>query len=211
MASFDRTVGELKAAGAVVVDPIVIPGLNELQKSRAGDPGVSEKALEAWLARNPNSPFHTRADIANSPDIDKAFPPSKSAQWKRPAQQSDLKKYGEYLVARQQLMINILKVMADNHLDAIVYRTVEHSPTLISIGTQPPYPSNKGVPILNTFLVYVPVITVPSGFTPDHLPTGITFMGRPYSDAQMIALAYAYEQATHHRMPPKSTPPLLSP
>jgi amidase len=105
-------------------------------------------------------------------------------------------------------MINLLKVMADNKLDVIVYRTVEHSPTLISEGTKPPYPTNKGVPILNTFLVYVPVITVPSGFTPENLPTGVTFMGGPYSDAKMISLAYAYEQATHHRVPPTSTPPL---
>ena len=61
---------------------------------------------------------------------------------------------------------------------------------------------------MNTFLVYVPSITVPSGFTTDHLPTGITFLGRPYSDAAMIKLAYAYEQSTHHRVAPKSVPAL---
>ena len=65
-----------------------------------------------------------------------------------------------------------------------------------------------GTPILNTFLVYVPAITVPSAFTPDQLPTGLTFLGRPYGDAQVISLAYAYEQATHHRIPPKTTPAL---
>jgi amidase len=54
----------------------------------------------------------------------------------------------------------------------------------------------------------VPAITVPSGFTPDNLPTGLTFLGRPYSDATAIKLAYAYEQATHHRVPPATTPPL---
>jgi hypothetical protein len=35
---------------------------------------------------------------------------------------------------------------------------------------------------------------------------GITFLGRPYDDARMIRLAYAYEQATHHRRPPVSLP-----
>jgi amidase len=208
MTSFSRTVTELKAAGAIVVDPIEIPGLVELQKKRAGRSDISELALEAWLARNPNSPFHNRADIGRSPDMDKVFPPTKVASFTRAPQPPDLQKYADYLVARQELMINLLKVMADNKLDAIVYRTVEHSPTLISEGTKPPYPTNKGVPILNTFLVYVPVITVPSGFTPENLPTGVTFMGGPYSDAKMISLAYAYEQATHHRVPPTSTPPL---
>jgi Asp-tRNA(Asn)/Glu-tRNA(Gln) amidotransferase A subunit family amidase len=35
-----------------------------------------------------------------------------------------------------------------------------------------------------------------------------TFFGRPYAEALMLRLAYAYEQATHHRAPPKTTPPL---
>ena len=108
-------------------------------------------------------------------------------------------------------MINLLKVMADNRLDAIVHKSVEHQPTLIEEGTRPPYPTNKGVPVLNTFLVYVPSITVPSGFTTDKLPTGITFLGRPYSEATMLKLAYSYEQYTHHRIPPKTTPPLPAP
>jgi Asp-tRNA(Asn)/Glu-tRNA(Gln) amidotransferase A subunit family amidase len=55
-------------------------------------------------------------------------------------------------------------------------------------------------------LGYVSVITVPSGFTTDNLPVGITFFGRAYSEPTLIKLAFAYEQATHHRHPPKTTP-----
>jgi Asp-tRNA(Asn)/Glu-tRNA(Gln) amidotransferase A subunit family amidase len=204
---FAGDIAELKAAGAVVIDPIVIPQLKELLAKRADNPAISAEALRAWLARNPNSPFKTRRDIQNSPEVDKIFPPTKAAQWKA-VPEVDLAKYGEYLLAREQLMINILKVMADNRLDVIVHKSVEHQPTLIHDGMNPPYPSNKGVPVLNTFLVYVPSITVPSGFTADHLPVGITFLGRPYSEPTMIKLAYSYEQATHHRIPPKTTPPL---
>ena len=54
--------------------------------------------------------------------------------------------------------------------------------------------------------MYVPVITVPAGVTSDNLPAGITFMGKPYEDETMIKLAYAYEQGTHHRRAPDSTP-----
>jgi Asp-tRNA(Asn)/Glu-tRNA(Gln) amidotransferase A subunit family amidase len=49
---------------------------------------------------------------------------------------------------------------------------------------------------------------VPAGFTRSDRPAGITFLGRPYDDARMIQLAYAYEQATKHRKPPASVPPL---
>jgi Asp-tRNA(Asn)/Glu-tRNA(Gln) amidotransferase A subunit family amidase len=53
-----------------------------------------------------------------------------------------------------------------------------------------------------------PAITVPVGFTYDHLPAGLTFLGRAFSEGPLIRLAYSYEQATHHRMPPALFPPL---
>jgi len=204
---FEKSVAELKAAGAILTDPIVIPSLKNLLAKRVAETPTSDEALRVWLARNPASPYKTREDVQSSPDVDKIFP-SKAGPWKRSRREPDLAKYGEYLMARQQLMINLMKVMADNHLDAIVHKSVEHQPTLIKDGMNPPYVTNKGVPTVNTFLVYVPSITVPSGFTSDNLPVGITFLGRPYSEPTMLKLAYSYEQSTHHRVPPKTTPAL---
>jgi Asp-tRNA(Asn)/Glu-tRNA(Gln) amidotransferase A subunit family amidase len=160
------------------------------------------------LARNPNSPIKTREDIARSPELAKSIPPSKAAQWTNPLQKTDLARWGEYLQAREDLMTEIMKVMADHRLDAIVHKTVEHQPTFIKDGINPPYVNNKGVPVLNTFLAYAASITVPAGFTADNLPVGITFFGKPYSEPALLKLAYAYEQATRHRVPPKTTPPL---
>ncbi len=206
-AVFNRDIAELKAAGAVIVDPVVIPDFKALLAKRAGDPSLNDEALRRYLARNPNSPFKTREDIAKSPLLAQGYPQPKTANWTRPLQ-VDMGKYGEYVKARDQLMINILKVMADNGLDAIVHKTVEHQPTLIRNGVNPPYVNNKGIPTFNTFLVYCSVITVPSGFTTDNLPVGITFFGRPYSEPTLLKLAYSYEQATHHRAPPSTTPAL---
>jgi Asp-tRNA(Asn)/Glu-tRNA(Gln) amidotransferase A subunit family amidase len=111
-----------------------------------------------------------------------------------------------YQRARDTLMINMLKVMADHRLDAIVHKAVEHQPTLIKDGANPPFVDQKGAPHINTFLMFVPSIVVPAGFTRDNLPAGITFLGRPYDDAKMIQLAYAYEQASLHRRAPVATP-----
>jgi amidase len=61
-----------------------------------------------------------------------------------------------------------------------------------------------------------PSITVPGGFVPptppiaNPFPSGVTFSGPAFSEPRLIALAYAFEQATHHRLPPASTPPLPS-
>jgi Asp-tRNA(Asn)/Glu-tRNA(Gln) amidotransferase A subunit family amidase len=114
-------------------------------------------------------------------------------------------KHYQALLAREELMTHLLKVMADCRLDAIVHKAVEHQPTLITEGVNPPYVNYKGAPHLNTFLVFVPSVVVPAGFTRDCLPTGIVFLGRPYDDGHMLKFAYAYEQATKHRRPPSST------
>jgi Asp-tRNA(Asn)/Glu-tRNA(Gln) amidotransferase A subunit family amidase len=207
-AVFQKNIAELKTAGAVLIDPIVIPNLKTLLAKRAANPAVADESLRLYLARNPNSSFRNRDDIAKSPELLKSIPPSKAAQWTAPLPRTDFAKWGEYLQAREDLMVAIMKVMADNQLDAIVHKTVEHQPTFIKDGINPPYVNNKGVPVLNTFLVYAASMTVPSGFTTDNLPVGITFFGKPYSEPVLIKLAHAYEQATHHRRPPKSTPPL---
>lgn len=209
-AVFDKAVEELKAQGAIVIDPIVIPDLNKLIAMRAASAEESAASLEHWLSRNPSSPYKTRADVQNSPDIGKIIPPPKAATWTKTAKPADPIKYEEYLVARQQLMINVLKVMADYKLDAIVHKSVEHQPSFIKDGLNPPYVSSKGVPHLNTFLIYASSMTVPAGFTVDHLPVGITFFGRAYAEPELLKLAYSYEQATHHRIPPKTTPALTT-
>jgi Asp-tRNA(Asn)/Glu-tRNA(Gln) amidotransferase A subunit family amidase len=89
-------------------------------------------------------------------------------------------------------MTAIAKVMVDHQLDAIVHKSVEHQPTFIKDGINPPYVNNKGVPVLNTFLVYAASVTVPSGFTTDNLPVGLTFFGKPYSEPSLLRLAHSY-------------------
>jgi amidase len=60
-----------------------------------------------------------------------------------------------------------------------------------------------------------PSVLVPAGFiggvdgkeTPD-FPLGLTFAGRAWSEAKLLRLAYAYEQASTARRPPTGLPPL---
>lgn len=206
-AVFDNAVAELKAAGATVIDPIVIPNLNKLMATRTSEPGEGDKSMGNWLERNPDSRYKTASEVKSAPGMEKFIPPTRNPA-KTEGFSGDMNKYGKFLIARNQLELNVKKVIADNQLDAIVFKTVEHTPTLVKDGLNPPYMNEKGATSLNTFLIYAASMTVPAGFTTDKLPVGITFFNFSFTEPKLLKYAYAYEQATHHRIPPPTTPAL---
>jgi amidase len=203
----------MRSAGATVID-VEIPDALALIAKRASGPTEQVDSWNGYFGRNAKqSPYKTRAEMYSPENVAKV--PKLSTRGgmgggveSRSAGLTPEQKHYEYLKARETLMTNLLKVMADNNLDAVVHKSTEHQPNLIKDAITPPYASTRGVISLNTFLVYVPVVSVPAGFTTDQLPIGITFLGRPYSDAKMLSLAYSYEQATKHRKPPATTPAL---
>jgi amidase len=50
-----------------------------------------------------------------------------------------------------------------------------------------------------------PNVQVPAGYVYG-LPVGISFFGRAFTEAKLVRIAYAYEQATRHRQPPRLLP-----
>ena len=53
-----------------------------------------------------------------------------------------------------------------------------------------------------------PLITVPAGYAFGELPVGVIFMGRRWSEPTLVKIAFAFEQATRVRRPPKFLPTL---
>lgn len=207
---FAKAVEDLRKAGATVVD-VVIPDLKTLSAKRATDSALTDEALAVYLRRNPNSEFKTRADIDNHPEMPKTFKAISGQRSRRGGANlatTDPALLLESQRAREQLLQNIARVMADQSLDVLVFKSVEHEPTPIVQATTPPYTSNGGVVSVNTFLIHTPIITVPMGYSDGAIPAGITFMGLPFSEPTLIRLGFAYEQATLHRRPPATTPAL---
>lgn len=60
----------------------------------------------------------------------------------------------------------------------------------------------------------LPAITLPGGFSepadtaPLGVPIGVELMGRPFGEEELIRMGFSYEQATRHRVPPRSVPDL---
>jgi amidase len=107
--------------------------------------------------------------------------------------------YKTRLAARESLLRSVVAVMDAERLDAIVYPTTRRIAPVIGgnqLGSNAALSAQSGCPAL----------TVPAGFTAGGFPVGIELLGRPFAEPTLIALAYAYEQANHHRRPPASAP-----
>jgi Asp-tRNA(Asn)/Glu-tRNA(Gln) amidotransferase A subunit family amidase len=120
--------------------------------------------------------------------------------------------YLQVLLLKEETRQIVLKLMADNRLDALVYATYDHQPSPIpSDALTTPKFADLADPGNNRRLAPIlafPALTVPAGFTTDRLPVGIEFMGRQFSEPTLFKLGYAYEQGTRNRKPPTATPPL---
>ena len=104
-----------------------------------------------------------------------------------------------------QTVQGVRKLMDDQHLDALAYPTWSNVPRLIG-DLNTPGGDNSQVFSPGTGF---PAITVPMGFTRGGtLPAGLQLLGRAWAEPTLLRLAYAYEQATHHRHAPASAPPL---
>jgi Asp-tRNA(Asn)/Glu-tRNA(Gln) amidotransferase A subunit family amidase len=123
---FDRAVSDLRKAGAEIIDPIVIPDLAALIAKRARSV-QDENAMFEQYFKGGKAPFATREAAMASPLFQRVVN-SARRRWSAP---SSAAQELEYLRARDTLMINMLRVMCDHRLDAIVHKAVEHQPTLI--------------------------------------------------------------------------------
>jgi amidase len=113
------------------------------------------------------------------------------------------------LQKRSELQQRVMKILADDRLDAIVF---PHQKRLVVPIGETQVERNGALGSVTGF----PSIVVPGGFSSSTatatlgVPVGIEFLGRPWSESVLIEIVYGYEQATKHRRPPPTTPALLS-
>jgi amidase len=211
---FTRALSAMKAQGAAIVDPAGIDSLPALLRivSTTGAPVTGgcnpfKFDLERYFAsRGENAPVKTVAAVLKSG----SFHPTAQARLQAADTVSDPPEAGAACIAREmmrgRLRSAVLQLMDSLHLDALVYPTWSNPPRLIG-DLNTPHGDNSQ---LFSPATGFPSITVPMGYTRGVLPAGMTLFGRPWSEGKLITLAYGFEQATHHRRPPASAPPLTA-
>jgi amidase len=202
---FTAALDDMRRQGAVVVDPVAVAGLDEHLRAYTGSCNPFKWEMEAWLARQGDrAPMHTLAEIIKSRRWHPSIQPrleAAQAESLPPAQNPGCRKRDEF---RAWLRTAVTATMDSLHLDALVYPTWSNPPRLIGDLNTPAGDNSQLFSPSTGF----PAITVPMGYTRGVLPAGLQLFGRAWSEPRLIALAYSYEQATRHRRPPASAPPL---
>ena len=204
----DRTVDDMASLGAEIIDPVEIPELIELL-DQGGSNHETEATINAYLDQHPDSPVTSLREIAVS---DLVTPRRRYSHLGALNRSTDDLEYLRSMAAREELRQLLLHIMAENELDAFVYATFDHSPALIpqdvmtNLDAEDEYSkgSNRSLSPAMGF----PALSVPAGFTSEGLPSGIEFLGRPFTEGLLFGFGYAYEQRTMHPRPPDLTPAL---
>ncbi len=149
-------------------------------------PGATVRSLGEILERGLyHKALQTRFETRNDP-------PSRDTQ-----------EYRDALDKQKTFRNDLESVMTTMSLDALLYPTIRSKPAPIG---EPQRGSNCMVSSASG----LPAISVPAGFTADELPVGVELLGLSFAEPTLIRIAFAFEQATHHRRPPSTTPPLFN-
>jgi amidase len=179
-----------------------------LHKAYDGNLFETEPAINDYLAQCANAPVKTLRDILLS---GKVVPSRARVLMNSVGKSPDDAGYVQVQRIAENTRQVVLTLMAEHRLDALVYATFDHQPVLIApdVMTKPVIDDDRlGNNRQLSPILGFPAMTVPAGFTTDGIPVGIEFMARPFAEATLFGLGYAYEQGTHHRRAPASTPSL---
>jgi Asp-tRNA(Asn)/Glu-tRNA(Gln) amidotransferase A subunit family amidase len=207
VAIFMRAVEDLRRAGATIVDPATVEGLDAIRRPQGLGPCMGFKYdLNRYLAaQGDRVPVKNLAEIIKSgrfhPSAQRRLEQAESGPENGP-DSAACKADDAY---REQVRQAVLRTMDKLKLDAFVYPTWSNVPRLIGDLNTPAGDNSQFFSPTTGF----PAINVPMGFTRgETLPAGMTIYGRPWSETTLIRLAYGYESVTHRRRAPASTPPL---
>ena len=194
-----RALESIKTQGAEVVD-IAVPGLDDLLRESSVIADEFKFDLMAYLARIPNAPVKSLADVIerglHHDALDANF------RLRNSPEKKETEHYRQAMVKRRAARAAVLATLEEQRIDVLAYPTLRRKPASIGdaqIGTNCQLSATTGLP----------AISMPAGFTVDGLPIGLELLGGAWTEATLLKYAFAWEQSAKPRRPPFSTPPLI--
>ncbi len=227
-AALEAAKADLEAAGATVAfvsvpsfaDLNAFPPCSQREQTHGNDTDCSivlkygdKRDFNAFLASlGPSAPVHTLTELrefnlAHDNPTDNAI---KYGQARLDiSDDADLTRDHDRYVADRMKDLDLAgtngidAALAAGPYDALLFAGARGA----DIAARPGYPS---VTVPYTFIPNTKNPPFPADFDPKPQPLGMTFTANACSEPTLIRLAYAFEQATHRRIPPPSAPPLKS-
>jgi amidase len=215
---FDAAIEVLRSCGAELVDDVEIPGEDALRENfedtgRRAERIVMEFEFKAdiaeYLATRPDAKVRCVADLIrfNTEHADQEMPYFRQELFEDSEPRGPLTDplYQRALEHDLSFARGFEAFIAEQRFDALVAPT--NAPAwVIDLFDGDRFLGSSSQPAA---VGGFPLVTVPAGFVADLLPIGLSFMGPPRSEATLIKLAYAFEQALPIRRAPKYVPTTL--
>ena len=191
-------IDRMKEAGAEVVD-VEIPGLDSILSGSSLIAHEFKWDLIDYLAATPGAPVGSLQDI-----LDRGlYHVELEGTFRRRSQgeSRDSEEYREAVSKQAAVRRAVIATLDEFGLDALVYPTMRRR--VAQIGDP-----QRGSNCQLSASAGLPALSVPIGFIAGGLPVALELLGPPLGDARLLALGFAFEQATDPRRAPTRTPAL---
>ncbi len=198
----EQALDAMRGAGATIED-VDIPDLDYYVEFTSLYITHSRHDIDAFLAQRPRVPMKTVKAIHAAGKYHPALDLFEMVVDGPEDPHSDPEYFQRY-TAREQFQRIIVNEMAKAGASALVFPTTQiPSPSRADLDagkwTTFTFPTNTLIAAQS----WMPAVSVPAGFTAGGLPVGMEMVGLPYREGDLLALAYAFEQATCHRRTPQ--------
>ncbi|HEY3204899.1 MAG TPA: amidase [Thermoanaerobaculia bacterium] len=202
----EAALADMKRLGAVMVDPADIATVGETDKSEFEVLLYEFRAdLNAYLAGlGSRTPYRTLKDLIefNEKNRDVEMPYFGQEIFEQAEKKGPLTEKGYLKALEKDIRLSrkqgIDKTMDQHRLDCLVAPTSGPASLIDLVNGDYGPGGSSSLPAIAGY----PHVTVPAGDA-FGLPVGISFFGRAWSEPTLLRIAFAYEQATRHRRPPK--------
>jgi len=203
----DERLEQFREAGAELIDPVSIADVDEQIEDTVVYEYYATIHLNAFLEERDDIQYDSVREICDAGAYHESLVLLEAIADMDVVPEEELD-FWRKTVGQESLRRDVMNTIAANDLDAILFPDVQVVPPKIAeLGdkyTTANYPTNTPIGAQTQ----CPAISVPAGLTDNGCPVGIELLAKPYDEAQLVEMAYAYEQVADPRQSPESAPSL---
>ena len=211
-AMFMKAVDALRAAGAeVVFDDSLLPAAFARSASRVATYAYMKDGTDQFLSRFGPPEYHTSGAYlkavgaplyTSSIGTEDGFRAMGGVHFEQRVFATDPEADRMYVTPKRAMLAEYVATLDRLRLDGLVYPAIQMPPVNETMPQDGAVSSGPHSATSWVNMIGVPAVVVPAGFYGGGLPFGLEFSARPWGDAGLLAVAHAWEQATHLRKPP---------